>query len=249
MRDNSFSDQRLGEIKAIIFDCDGTLVDSENAHYLAWKYALQKQGSDLTVEEYYSHVGYPSETNARLFAQKLGTNSANQIIRDKKSAYFKLLKKGLPPVSATIDFFHRLVKEKEKFSFKLGLASAAGKEEVQLHLKHLGITHLFDIILAGPDDLSEYRDPEGVNKPKPYIFLHAAKILNLHPSQCVVIEDSSLGIAAGSSAGCFTIAVPHRYSYKQDFSRADVIIRSFDGVSVDGFFQMLNSKRPVLQSS
>ena len=91
----------------------------------------------------------------------------------------------------------------------MGLASASPKDEILLNLQQHQIEHLFDVIISGKDDLSEYNDPEGVNKPKPYIYLHAAKLLDISPQQCVVIEDSRSGVTAGVDAGCFVIAVPN----------------------------------------
>ena len=235
----------MDHVKAIIFDCDGALVDSEHAHYTSWRTALQKQGRDFSVEEYYCYVGRPTEVIAKALSQIIGKECAQQLVKDKLASFFSLQSKGLPPIRHTVDFMHRLIKEKERFNLKLGLASAACKEEIYAHLTSLGIRHLFDVILSGQDDLEEYQDVEGVNKPKPYVYLHAAKLLNVMPSECVVIEDSCSGVTAGSSAGCITIAVPNSYSKAQDFSLADFKIESFAGMDVEMF---LNRVKELLVS-
>ncbi|NNM44126.1 MAG: HAD family phosphatase [Chlamydiae bacterium] len=226
-------------IKAIIFDCDGTLVDSEYAHYQSWQYAVQNQGGDLSLEEYYFYVGNSAELNAKLLAEKIGSDRSDKIEKDKREHYRRLQNLGLPSIEPTIAFINRLAKEKEKLDFKLAVASALGKEEIVSSLKQLGIENLFDIVLSGSDDLSSYNDPEGVNKPKPYIYLHAAKELNTTTDQCVVIEDSSSGVTAGVAAGCFTIAVPNPYTFHQDLSHAHVRIPSFADMSVETFLQMV----------
>ncbi|MBS0629276.1 MAG: HAD family phosphatase [Verrucomicrobia bacterium] len=228
--------------KAIIFDCDGTLVDSEYAHYLSWQYALQNQGSDLSEEEYAFYVGKGVEANARLMAEKIGSKAVQTILHDKMVRYFQIKHTGLPPISSTIEFIHRLALEKKSLGLKFGLASAAPKEEILSHLSHLGIGKFFDIVLSGIDDLHSYSDPEGVNKPKPYIYLHAAKELGVSPQQCVVIEDSATGVTAGVKAGCITIAVPNRSTRYQDLSHAHLRIESFGNIGVKEFFELIRRR-------
>lgn len=224
-------------IKAVLFDCDGTLVDSEYAHYLAWRHAVQKQGGDLSLEEYYFYVGQASETNARQLAKKIGKECADEIFKDKIGHYKKLQAEGVAPIVATVDFVHRLEKEKERLGLKLGVASAVEKEEILVNLRHLGIENYFDLVLSGFDDLGEYSHPEGVNKPRPFIYLHAMKLLGVKPSECVVIEDSGTGVAASVGAGCITVAVPNNFSCRQDLSRAHLRIDSLADFTVESFLQ------------
>lgn len=226
-------------VKAIIFDCDGTLVDSEEAHLSAWRRTLQNRGHDLTWEQSLLFTGKSAPVIAKLIAETTGCGCADEILAEKSAYYRELHEQGLPPIEATVDFLKRLAKEKERLGFKLGVASAAIKSELLSHLRQLGIEELFDVILSGHDDLKDYIDPEGVNKPKPYIYLHAMKKLGTFPAQCVVIEDSATGVSSGVSVGCFTIAVPNIYTCDQDLSGAHLRIESFANISVDRFFQMV----------
>lgn len=105
----------MNHIKAIIFDSDGTLVDSEYNHYLSWKHALEQQGSDLTLEEYHSYVGKSIETNAKLFAEKSGKKeNAHEVAKDKIAHFHQLQKQGIPPIEATVNFIHLLADEKKR---------------------------------------------------------------------------------------------------------------------------------------
>lgn len=227
-------------IKAIIFDCDGTLVDSEHAHYRSWQLAMQSRGSDFCAEDYYPLVGMSAEINAHILAQKIGLEHQQGILEDKRVHYTYLQNQGHPSIVSTVDFVHRLVDEKEKYGLKLGVASASFKEAIMNNLTHLGIDDFFDIILSGSDDLSHYSDPEGVNKPKPYIYLEAAKILGVKPEECVVIEDSRAGVTAGVHAGCITLAVPNAYTETHDFSHAHLTVKSFADYSVESFLKEVN---------
>jgi HAD superfamily hydrolase (TIGR01509 family) len=230
-------------IKAIIFDCDGTLVDSEEAHLESWRRTLQKRGHELTLEQCLLYTGKSSAVIAKLISESIGCNCPDEILKEKRAHYKELHEKGLPPIEATVDFLKRLAKEKDRLGLKLGVASAAIKAEILSNLRHLEVEDLFDVILSGQDDLADYSDPEGVNKPKPYIYLHAAKLLNVSPAECIVIEDSMTGILSGKTAGCITIAVPNQVTAMQDLSAADLRIESLFAYSVEEFLQAALSQK------
>jgi beta-phosphoglucomutase len=238
----------FADVKAVLFDCDGTLVDSEYAHFTSWRKALNDLGSDLTLEDYYQYVGKSAETNARLLAEKVGTDCAELLLKNKREYYRDFCIVGLPPIVATIDFLKLLASKKRQLGIKIGVCSAARKEEIIFHLKHLKIDDLFDIVLSGQEDLCEYSDPEGVNKPKPYIYLHAMKMLDVLPEETIVIEDSASGARAGVSAGCFTIAIPNDFTKDHDFSHTQWQVKSFAGMSIDDFFNKITKLRELPQN-
>jgi beta-phosphoglucomutase-like phosphatase (HAD superfamily) len=153
--------------------------------------------------------------------------------------YRELCKEGIPPIEATVTFLKRLASEKGTRGIKIGVCSAAGKQTILSHLKHLKIDHLIDLVLSGREDLGEYADPEGVNKPKPYIYIHAMKELKVSPEECVVIEDSSPGVTAGVRARCYTIAIPNEYTKRQDLSQAHWALDSFSNMDVTLFLKKL----------
>ncbi|MES2274363.1 MAG: HAD family phosphatase [Chlamydiota bacterium] len=231
-----FSEQ---PIKAIIFDCDGTLVDSEESHFFAWRQAVQNWGGNLTPEEYLSYVGKSGTTIAHQLAEKIGRNCADELFAQKREYFLEYLHKGLLPIKDTVEFVYRLLEEKEKLGIKLAIASATVKPEIIKNLESLGLKDAFDVVLSGHEDLNDYHDPEGVNKPKPYIYLHAAKLLGVSPAECIVIEDSMTGVISGHSAGCITIAIPNRFTEMQDLSAATIKIDSLSGISIDEFLQIV----------
>jgi beta-phosphoglucomutase len=229
----------MKSIKAIIFDCDGTLVDSENAHYLSWCYALQQHGQDMREEDYPLYVGRSSSLIAQQLSEEIPASSAAQIQKNKRFYYHELAHKGLPPIEPTVEFLRQLLSEKEGLGIKVGVCSAAKKSEILLHLEHLGVADQMDVVLSGSDDLGEFVDPEGVNKPKPYIYLLAMKKLHVSPAECVVIEDSAAGVRAAVDAGCYAIAVPNAYTRTHDLSHANLRLNSFAGLSVNKFLELL----------
>lgn len=219
--------------KAIIFDCDGTLVDNEHAHFLAWQYAFQNQDYQLTEEEYLPYAGKSHSAILKMAVEKVGFNCSKQLSKDKREYFHKLYLAGLPPIASTVDFVHRLAKEKTSYGIKLAVASGARKKDILHHLKSLGIESYFDVIVSGYDDL-----PAGMNKPKPDVYLKTAKQLGVSPTQCVAIEDSHKGVTSAVTAGCFTIAIPNRYTQNHDLSHASIQIDSLAGFTLDDFFHI-----------
>jgi beta-phosphoglucomutase len=231
----------FAEVKAVLFDCDGTLVDSEYAHYLGWKSALADFGDDLSLDEYDQYVGKSGQTISGQLAKKIGKNNPEIILKIKNKYFLELCKSGLPSIEPTVNFLKSLGIEKKSRDIKIAVCSAATKEEIMSHLVHLGVERFVDVVLSGQEDLGDYSDPEGVNKPKPYIYLHAMKKLGVSFGQCVVIEDSATGVAAGVAARCFTIAIPNEYTCQQDLSKAHLLLESFSNISVGKFLKLVNN--------
>jgi beta-phosphoglucomutase-like phosphatase (HAD superfamily) len=236
-------------IKAIIFDCDGTLIDNGIGYFLDWQYALKCQNYELDAEEFWYFmnknqlVGTPGadEIIVKYCCELLGRDCSCQILEDKNAFSVKLHETyEFPMIELTVNFLHALGKEKEKLGLKLGLASSGTKERILRILKRLNVDQYFDVIVTA-DDLTIYSDPEGTNKPKPYIYLHASKLLGLLPEQCVAIEDSHTGVSSAVSAGCITIAVPNAYTAQQDLSHAHLKMISFAGVTPASFLDSVNS--------
>lgn len=117
-------------IKAIIFDCDGTLVDSEEAHLAAWRRTLQNRGHDLTLDQCLLYTGKSAAVIAKLISESIGHDYPDEILAEKRAYYKELHEKGLPPIEATVDFLKRLANEKKRLGLKLGVASAAVKSEI-----------------------------------------------------------------------------------------------------------------------
>ena len=112
-------------VKAIIFDCDGTLVDTDMAHYTAWVRALKKQGREFALEEFHPFVGVPSEDTSQMLAEKWGKICPKELVKDKYAIFGSLMKEEILPINHTLAFLHRLVKEQPRFKYKLAVASGA----------------------------------------------------------------------------------------------------------------------------
>ncbi len=208
-------------LEAVIFDCDGVLVDTEYLKFRAWQEALATVNIDFTLEDYMPLVGHSTHNILRMISAIKDVEIPETVIEKRNTRYKELQAQGVPPISEMIEVL-RWFKADRK-DVKIGLASSAPREEILVNLRHIGLENAFDVIVSGHDDLDGYEDAEGKNKPKPYIYIETAKRLGISPSLCCVFEDTAAGVEAAAGAGMYTIAVPNRFTKNQDFSKASQI--------------------------
>lgn len=244
-------------VKAIIFDCDGTLIDVGNGYFLDWQHALRCQGYELNEEAFWEFmhrnhlVGLPEADSiiVKYCCDLLGRDCADELLKDK-AAFSATLHQSyaFPPIESTVQFLRELGQEKTNLGLKLGLASGNTRQSVLRVLKRLEVDHYFDAVVAS-DDLTDYDDPEGTNKPKPYIYLHASKLLGLPPEQCVAIEDSLTGLNSAKSAGCIAVAIPNAHTNHHDLSHAHLKLVSFAGITPSDFLRRIRAAHAFWERS
>lgn len=222
----SISTPFANEIKAVIFDCDGVLVDTEYLKFLAWQQALASVDVDLSIEEYKVVAGHSSKKVHEMLQEMKSLAIPEEVIRIRRVKYQEFQAQGVPPMNETIEFAHHLSQNKEMLGIKLGVASSASRNEILLNLKHIGLEDEFDLIISGSDDLENYADNDGKNKPKPYIYIEASKRLNVSPEHCLVFEDTEAGVEAATTAGMIAVAIPNWMTKEQNFSKANKVINS-----------------------
>jgi len=200
-------------IKAVIFDMDNVIVDSEIHHLEAEKQVLEKHGITRTNEEASKYCGVKDEI---MFAEYIKEHSLDvtphEMYKEKEGLICKLLDENAQPVKGSIELLKRF---KEK-GMKVALASSSYEKIVDLVLTKLNIKDEFDAIVTGSDDLK--------SKPNPDIFLEAAKRLNTAPEECIVIEDAHNGVKAAKAASMKCIGFNFFRGTNQDLSKADIIV-------------------------
>lgn len=223
--------------RVVIFDCDGVLVDTEYLKFLAWQEALANYNVAFSIEEYMPLVGHSSKNILAMIERSKQLKLPEQIIDLKNDKYKALQKQGGQSIQPMVDFARVLSENKERLALKLGLASSAPKEEILINLQQIGLDHAFDLVISGSDDLEDYIDEEGKNKPKPYIYIEAAKRLNILPELCLVFEDTAAGVDAAAGARMTVIAVPNQFTINQDFSKASAVLPSYEELPNIEIFQ------------
>ncbi len=225
---------------AVIFDCDGVLVDSEPNHLAAWQITLKQYNYNHTIEEYLPIVGNSSKNIIQALSAQGKIPFNEEIATQKHLCYQQRMHlQNTIPMPHAIAFVQALKAEKEKLNIVIGLASSSPRIEIMHNLQTIGLADAFDVIVSGYDDLKEFNDPEGTNKPKPYIYQKASKLLGVPSNKCIVFEDSKSGATAAHTAGMKVIAVPNTFTENQDFSQVADIKSSFQKMSISELPKLL----------
>ena len=185
------------DYKALIFDLDGTLVDSMPNHFKAWCAALGEQGKAGVFPEdvFYAMGGRPTRDIVAIINGEQGlTLNPDRVASAKKRHFLKNLASVelIPAVAA--------IAEEHRGKVPLAVASGGSREVVEKTLQILGISDWFDEVVSS-SEVSR-------GKPAPDIFLEAARRLGVAPADCVVFEDARAGIESARAAGMEVVAVP-----------------------------------------
>lgn len=184
--------------RALIFDCDGTLVDSMPLHYQAWVASLNHHAApfDFTEDFFYSKAGVREQDVVKLLNDEYGTQIDPDSVANHKAQLFAQMIPMVQEVRPVAEFARSMYR-------KLPMAVASGSEEhiVRGCLTANGLLHLFDDIIITPRLVKH-------GKPAPDMFLLAAERMNIDPQDCLVIEDGQSGIDAAEAAGMKWAFVP-----------------------------------------
>ena len=208
-------------IKAVIFDLDGVIVESENAHIEAEKQTFLKYGIQISAEELHEYTGTTAKAMFTELIRKYKLNTTfEEIFRQKEEIFSRLLETDAEPTKGIITLLKKLKSKR----IKLAIGSSSTKKQIKYVLNKLDIAHLFDSVV-GAEDIDH-------SKPDPEIFLKAAAELNAHPSECLVVEDSKLGVEAAKRAHMKCVGYRNPNSGDQDLSKADIVTNDFSKLKI-----------------
>ena len=209
-------------LKAIIFDCDGVIAETETERLKLLKALTEEKGHKGIDEKKHLKllVGRKSVDFLRdVFGGKMGTEEAEEIAEKRRQHWEDSPKKFIKEIKGIKTVCLGLSKK-----YEMAVASTAPRRMVEATLKHLELKSYFKVVITG-------NDVEKV-KPNPEAYLKALKGLNVKSGESIAIEDSDTGIAAAKAAGIRTVALRNRlyeeYGYKPDLSKADIIIEELE---------------------
>lgn len=179
--------------KAVIFDMDGVIIDSEIIFLECFKEVLQEQHSCLHKKDLTTMVGLNAKQGIRILADLCDNPGEIMELYDNKLRKLKLNYSSI--LNTGVRELLAFLKEK---GLKVGLASSADAKDIFEVLEETKLGGYFDLLLSG----ERFRE----RKPNPEIYIHAARRLQVKTSECIVIEDSAYGIEAGKAAGAYVIA-------------------------------------------
>lgn len=212
--------------RAVLWDLDGTLVDSEEYHWQSWRDTLAGDGVALTREQFLASFG---QRNDRILRTWLGADAPDErIVRigEAKEAEYRRLAQvnGLVPLPGAAEWLARL----HQAGWRQAVASSAPRANVEVVLRVLRLTPYFDAIVSAEDVTT--------GKPDPQVFLTAAARLQVLPSRSIVVEDAAAGIEAARRAGMRSVGVSRR-----DVLPADLFVVSLDQLPLHAFDALLGT--------
>jgi len=204
----------------VIFDLDGVIIDSEDLQYRAYSEVLGRFGVSVSRAEYgreWIAKGVGPEYAVRTYRLPV---SPDEIRRLKDPVYHRILRREVTLMPGVPEALARLGR-----AYPLAVATNSKQADTLLVLDRFGLRPSFQAVVT--------REMYVRPKPAPDAFAAAAERLGVVPGRCVVIEDTSRGIAAAVAAGCRSIAVPHDFTRDNDFSQATRVLPSLDAVTVE----------------
>src|SRR5208337_4734004 len=216
----------MGVARAVLWDMDGTLIDSEEFHWIAWRDTMAHEGIAITREQFLASFG---QRNDSILPRWLGAAATPERIERignaKEELYRQLVRRdGISPLPGVASWLQRLHHE----GWLQAIASAAPRANIDVVLEALSATHIFQGIVSAED---VHR-----GKPDPEVYLMAACRVGVPAGRCIVVEDAGAGIEGARRAGMRSIGISHNCKDLQ----ADVVVESLDLLEPDCFDRLLN---------
>ena len=211
------------KMKAVIFDMDGVLIDSQLYHYIADMETLKKFGVDKDEKFYESFAGTVTPERMKTLKNMFNIEASSEEMTEvRENMILDIIgKEDITPVRGIPE----LLKSIKDSGLKTAVASSSGYNLINMILERTGIDKYFDSVTSGED--AEH------GKPAPDVFLLAARRLDVDPKDCIVIEDSGLGVRAAKAAGMKALGYINPTSGKQDLSPADMITDDFSKININ----------------
>ncbi len=189
---------RLKCISAVVFDLDGTLLDTEKLLFRYWREAAAEYGYDLTPEKALTLRSLTHRLVQPLFTEWFGEGCDYRVLRKRRMELMQqhIDKYGVDVKKGALELLEFLGEN----GYLRAIATATDEERAGKLLKSVGLDGCFDKVICA--SMVEW------GKPRPDIYIYAAGQLGLDPSRCIAVEDSPNGVISAHDAGCFTIMVP-----------------------------------------
>ena len=211
-------------MKAVIFDMDGILIDSEPLWKIAEITAFKKVGIDLTHTDCEETVGLRMDEVVQLWYDRVGWEGRS--LKEVEDDVIDVLISEIQKQGSAMTGVEAALANIQKAGYKIGLATSSANRILQVVIDKLNIRSYFDVLHSA--EFEEY------GKPHPAVFISAAKQLGVQPNQCLVIEDSFNGVLAAKAARMKVIAIPEKtHHFDERLKISDKILDNLNGFKLD----------------
>ncbi len=191
-------------VEALIFDLDGTLLDSMSLHWQAWQVAFEKQNVHIDYDIFIQHTGKPIEEIAQELIQIYNPSiDANAVVTEKRryvNANLASIKEIKAVADLARDYYGRL---------PMAIGTGSDRQRVETMLRNAQMTHMFPVIVSADDVIR--------HKPYPDTFLECARLMDVQPQKCQVFEDGTPGLQAAQACGMIATDVKPYYTNEISF--------------------------------
>jgi beta-phosphoglucomutase len=206
----------------VLWDLDGTLIDSSELHYEAWAEVMRELGRPLDRTVFAQSFGSRNDRILRELLQVSGSDEEIRGLSQRKEQLYRdhVRTRGAPLLPGAADWLSRL----KLAGWRQALTTSAPRENIDATLEPLGLRHHFDAIVSADD--------VGRGKPDPLVFLTAARDLGLPAARCVVVEDAPAGLEGARRAGMASIGVLSAHHASLE---ADLVVDSLEAIAPGAF--------------
>jgi HAD superfamily hydrolase (TIGR01509 family) len=211
-------------LKAVIFDMDGVIIDSEPMHIRAYNNMFNEIGIEVSTELYESFTGQSTINICKRLCDHFKLDYNPETLVAIKRKHYKQFFESNSEL-ALIDGVFDLIKDYHSNGLKLVLGSSAAMTSINQIFDRFDLNKYFSAKFSG-GDLKQ-------SKPHPEIFIKAAEATGFKREECMVIEDSTNGVEAAKAAGIYCVGYDSFHSKNQDYSKADLVIKEFKEIGFD----------------
>jgi beta-phosphoglucomutase family hydrolase len=217
--------------RGVLWDMDGVLADTGEFHYQSWAAVLSDYGVEFSREFFRDTFGM---NNRGILSLLLGEKLTHELLAEigqRKEQWFRDAVRGQArPLPGVLEWLQRL----RETGFRQGVASSAPPANINTLVDGLGLRDYFDVLASGVDL---------PGKPEPALFLKVARLLDVPPEYCIVVEDAVAGVEAAKRAGMKCVAVTTT-NPAEALTAADVVVERLDALAADAFQRLVAEAGP-----
>ncbi|MEA2635806.1 MAG: hypothetical protein QOH92_2573 [Chloroflexota bacterium] len=222
------------KIKALVFDFDGLIVDTEVPIFRAWQRIYREHGQELPLDRWLTIIGTSSGSFDPV--QELGERLGERLDEGALDALERLYYAEATALQQLLPGVDDYLTLAPQFGLKTAVASSSTRKWVMEHLERFGIGRKFDAIVC--------REDVKKTKPDPELYRTALQRLEVQPDEAIALEDSTNGILAAKAAGLYCVVVPNLLTADLDLTEADLRLLSLEAMSLPTLLETVNGTKP-----